>query len=185
MIDELKEDAEMRMEKALDALGNAFNKIRTGRAHPSLLDGLSVDYYGVDTPLSQAAQVSVEDARTLSVTPWERSLVPQIEKAILRSDLGLNPATAGTVIRIPLPALTEETRKVYGKQAKQEAEQTRISIRNVRRDILSDVKELQKAKDISEDDERRTQDEIQKMTNSFIAKVDALLALKDKDLMEI
>ncbi len=185
MIDELKEDAEMRMEKALDALGNAFNKIRTGRAHPSLLDGLSVDYYGVDTPLSQAAQVSVEDARTLSVTPWERSLVPQIEKAILRSDLGLNPATAGTVIRIPLPALTEETRKVYGKQAKQEAEQTRISIRNVRREILSDVKELQKAKDISEDDERRTQDEIQKMTNSFIAKVDALLALKDKDLMEI
>lgn len=185
MIDELKEDAEMRMVKALDALGNAFNKIRTGRAHPSLLDGLSVDYYGVDTPLSQAAQVSVEDARTLSVTPWERSLVPQIEKAILRSDLGLNPATAGTVIRIPLPALTEETRKVYGKQAKQEAEQTRISIRNVRREILSDVKELQKAKDISEDDERRTQDEIQKMTNSFIAKVDALLALKDKDLMEI
>ncbi|HBO15337.1 MAG TPA: ribosome recycling factor [Porticoccaceae bacterium] len=185
MIDELKKDAEMRMEKALDALGNAFNKIRTGRAHPSLLDGLSVDYYGVDTPLSQAAQVSVEDARTLSVTPWERSLVPQIEKAILRSDLGLNPATAGTVIRIPLPALTEETRKVYGKQAKQEAEQTRISIRNVRREILSDVKELQKAKDISEDDERRTQDEIQKMTNSFIAKVDALLALKDKDLMEI
>lgn len=185
MIDELKEDAEMRMEKALDALGNAFNKIRTGRAHPSLLDGLSVDYYGVDTPLSQAAQVSVEDARTLSVTPWERSLVPQIEKVILRSDLGLNPATAGTVIRIPLPALTEETRKVYGKQAKQEAEQTRISIRNVRREILSDVKALQKAKDISEDDERRTQDEIQKMTNSFIAKVDALLALKDKDLMEI
>lgn len=185
MIEELKQDARDRMDKALVALGGAFNKIRTGRAHPSLLDGISVDYYGVDTPLSQAASIGVEDARTLSVTPWERSLIPQIEKAIMKSDLGLNPATAGTIIRIPLPSLTEETRKVYGKQAKSEAEQTRVSIRNVRRDVLSDVKELQKSKDISEDDERRAQDEVQKITDSYISKVDSLLAAKDKDLMEI
>ena len=127
MIDELKQDAEERMSKALDALGSAFNKIRTGRAHPSILDGLSVDYYGVDTPLSQAASIAIEDARTLSVTPWEKSLVPEIEKAIMKSDLGLNPSTAGTVIRVPLPALTEETRKHYGKQAKAEAEARRIA----------------------------------------------------------
>ena len=122
MIEDLKQDAEERMSKAIDALASAFNKIRTGRAHPSILDGLSVDYYGVDTPLSQAASISIEDARTLAVTPWEKALVPEIEKAIMKSDLGLNPSTAGTVIRVPLPALTEETRKHYGKQAKAEAE---------------------------------------------------------------
>ena len=149
MINELKIDAEQRMSKSIDALGNAFNKIRTGRAHSSLLNGISVDYYGVDTPLSQAASIVVEDSRTLSVTPWEKFLVPEIEKAIMKSDLGLNPSTAGSVIRLPLPALTEETRRTYGKQAKAEAENSRISIRNIRRDILTDVKDLLKEKDIS------------------------------------
>ena len=153
MINELKIDAEQRMSKSIDALGNAFNKIRTGRAHSSLLNGISVDYYGVDTPLSQAASIVVEDSRTLSVTPWEKFLVPEIEKAIMKSDLGLNPSTAGSVIRLPLPALTEETRRTYGKQAKAEAENSRISIRNIRRDILTDVKDLLEEKDISEDEE--------------------------------
>ena len=185
MIDDLKKDAETRMSKSLDALGNAFNKIRTGRAHPSLLDGISVDYYGIDTPISQAASIVIEDSRTLSVTPWERSLVPALEKAIMKSDLGLNPSSAGTVIRIPLPALTEETRKVYGKQAKPEAEGARVSVRNIRRDVLSVVKDLLKEKDISEDEERKAQDDIQKITNSFIARVDEALAVKEKDLMEI
>ncbi|HAZ80522.1 MAG TPA: ribosome recycling factor [Porticoccaceae bacterium] len=184
MIDDLKVDAQARMTKSLEALAKAFNKIRTGRAHASLLNGISVDYYGVDTPLSQAASITVEDARTLSVTPWERSLVPEIEKAIMKSDLGLNPSTAGTVIRIPLPALTEETRKTYGKQAKAEAENSRVSIRNVRRDVLSDVKDLLKEKAISEDEERKAQDDIQKITDKFVAQVDESLIAKEKDLME-
>jgi ribosome recycling factor len=185
MIDELKKEADVRMAKAIEALGNAFNKIRTGRAHPSLLDGLTVDYYGVITPLAQAASIVIEDARTLSVTPWEKSLVQAIEKAIMKSDLGLNPSTAGTVIRIPLPPLTEETRKVYGKQAKAEAENGRISVRNIRRDVLSTLKGLLKDKDISEDEERKGQDDIQKITDSFIARIDEALAAKEKDLMEI
>jgi ribosome recycling factor len=185
MIDDLKADAEARMAKSLEALAKAFNKIRTGRAHSSLLNGISVDYYGVDTPLSQAASIVVEDSRTLSVTPWERSLVPEIEKAIMKSDLGLNPSTAGTVIRIPLPALTEETRKTYGKQAKAEAENSRVSIRNIRRDILSEFKDLLKEKEISEDEDRKAQEDVQKITNKFIARVDESLAVKEKDLMEI
>lgn len=185
MIDEFKQDAEQRMNKAVEALGVAFNKIRTGRAHPSLLNGLSIDYYGVDTPLSQAASISVEDSRTLSVTPWEKNLVPDIEKAILKSELGLNPTTAGSVIRIPLPPLTEETRKNYGKQARQEAEGARISIRNIRRDVLSDIKELLKEKEISEDEERKGQEDIQKITDKYIANVEQALIAKEKDLMEI
>ena len=185
MINELKAEANTRMTKAIEALGNSFNKIRTGRAHPSLLDGITVDYYGVNTPLAQAASIVIEDARTLSLTPWEKSLVPAIEKAILKSDLGLNPTTAGAVIRLPLPALTEETRKVYGKQAKAEAENGRISVRNVRRDVLSSLKALLKDKDISEDEERKGQDEIQKITDGFIARIDEALAAKEKDLMEI
>jgi|TARA_B110000503_G_scaffold44717_1_gene73011 ribosome recycling factor len=185
MINELKADAEQRMEKSLDALGHAFNKIRTGRAHSSLLNGITVDYYGVNTPLSQAASIVVEDSRTLSVTPWEKFLVPEIEKAIMKSDLGLNPSTSGSVIRLPLPALTEETRKSYGKQAKAEAENSRISIRNIRRDILSDVKDLLKEKDISEDEERKAHDDVQKITDRFIARVDDALVVKEKDLMEI
>ena len=185
MINELKQDAEERMAKAVDALGGAFNKIRTGRAHPSILDGISVDYYGVDTPLSQAGSIAIEDARTLSVTPWEKSLVPAIEKAIMKSELGLNPSTAGTVIRIPLPALTEETRRNYGKQARHEAEGSRIGIRNIRRDVLSDIKDLLKEKEISEDEERKAQDDVQKITDRFIAKVEEALAAKEKDLLEI
>ena len=185
MINELKIDAEQRMSKSIDALGNAFNKISTGRAHSSLLNGISVDYYGVDTPLSQAASIVVEDSRTLSVTPWEKFLVPEIEKAIMKSDLGLNPSTAGSVIRLPLPALTEETRRTYGKQAKAEAENSRISIRNIRRDILTDVKDLLKEKDISEDEERKAHDDVQKITDRFIARVDEALVIKERDLMEI
>lgn len=185
MIEDFKKDAEQRMAKTLEALGVAFNKIRTGRAHPSLLNGLSVDYYGVDTPLNQAASVTIEDSRTLSVSPYEKSLVPEIEKAIMKSELGLNPSTAGTVIRIPLPPLTEETRRSYGKQARQEAEGSRIAIRNIRRDVLSDIKDLLKEKEISEDEERKAQDDVQKITDRFIAKVEESLAAKEKDLLEI
>lgn len=185
MIKEIKEDAAERMSKSVDVLGQNLNKIRTGRAHPSILDSIRVDYYGAETPLSQVANVNVEDARTLSVVPWEKQLVPVIEKAIMKSDLGLNPSTAGTVIRIPMPALTEETRKGYIRQARQEAENARVSVRNIRRDALADFKELQKGKDISEDEERRAADEIQKLTDKYIAEIDRELAEKEKDLMEI
>src|SRR5690625_6859790 len=135
MLNDLKKDAEARMSKSLEALANQFNRIRTGRAHPNLLDGVMVPYYGTDTPLSQVANVNVEDARTLSISPWEKQLVPEIERAIMKSDLGLNPTTAGGVIRIPMPALTEETRQNYIRQARSEAENGRVSIRNVRREI--------------------------------------------------
>ncbi|GAB1256750.1 ribosome recycling factor [Aurantivibrio plasticivorans] len=185
MINDIKQEAETRMQKALDALAVHFNKIRTGRAHPSILDGIMVSYYGSDTPLSQVANVNVEDARTLSITPWEKQLVPDIEKAIMKSDLGLNPATAGEVIRVPMPALTEETRKGFIKQARSEAESARVSVRNVRRDAIAQLKDLQKEKEISEDDERRAQDEVQKITDKFIAKVDESLKAKEADLMEI
>jgi len=185
VIEDFKKDAEQRMSKTVEALGVAFNKIRTGRAHPSLLNGLTVDYYGVNTPLSQAASVTIEDSRTLAVSPYEKSLVPEIEKAIMKSELGLNPSTAGTVIRIPLPALTEETRRNYGKQARHEAEGSRIGIRNIRRDVLSDIKDLLKEKEISEDEERKAQDDVQKITDRFIAKVEEALAAKEKDLLEI
>ena len=185
MIEDFKKDAEQRMAKTVEALGVAFNKIRTGRAHPSLLNGISIDYYGVNTPLNQAASVTIEDSRTLSVSPYEKSLVPEIEKAIMKSELGLNPSTAGAVIRIPLPPLTEETRRSYGKQARHEAEGSRIGIRNIRRDVLSDIKDLLKEKEISEDEERKAQDDVQKITDRFIAQVDEALAAKDKDLLEI
>lgn len=185
MIDELKQDAEERMQKTIVALGSSLNKIRTGRAHPSILDGIRVSYYGSETPLGQVAAINVEDARTLTVVPWEKNIVPDVEKAIMKSDLGLNPSTAGAVIRIPMPMLTEETRKGFTKRAKQEAEQSRISVRNIRRDVLAEIKELQKEKEISEDDERRAQDDIQKITDRFIAEVDSILAAKETDLMEI
>ena len=185
MIKEIKEDAAERMSKSVDVLGQNFNKIRTGRAHPSLLDTIRVDYYGAESPLSQVASINVEDARTLSVVPWEKQLVPAIEKAIMKSDLGLNPSTAGTVIRIPMPMLTEETRKGYIKQAKQEAENARVSVRNIRRDALADFKSLLKEKDISEDEERKAADDVQKLTDKFIAEIDRELAEKEKDLMEI
>jgi ribosome recycling factor len=185
MIEEIKKETQQRMQKSLEALATNFSRIRTGRAHPGLLDGIHVDYYGSETPLSQVANVNVEDARTLAVTPWEKSMVQDIEKAIMKSDLGLNPATAGTVIRIPMPALTEETRRHYTKQARAEAESARISVRNARRDALSQFKDLLKEKEISEDDERRAEDEIQKFTDSFVAEVDKALVKKEEDLMEI
>lgn len=185
MINDIKKDAENRMKKALESLASNFNKIRTGRAHPSLLDGISVNYYGTPTPLSQVANINIEDARTLSVSPWERNLVPEIEKAIMKSDLGLNPSTNNGLIRIPLPMLTEETRKNFIKQARAEAENARVAVRNVRRDVLGDVKALLKDKAISEDEERRAQDDIQKITDKFVAEVDKALVAKEADLMSI
>lgn len=185
MINELKQDANTRMQKSLDVLANNFNKIRTGRAHPSLLDGITIRYYDVETPLSQVANITIEDARTLAVSPWEKHLVPDIEKAIMKSDLGLNPSTSGDLIRLPLPMLTEQTRKGFTKQAKAEAENTRISIRNVRRDVLNDIKAMLKDKDISEDEERRAHDEIQKITDKHIAEVDKSLAKKEQDLLTV
>ena len=185
MIDDILRDAEERMKKSLEALGHHFNKIRTGRAHPSLLDGIRCEYYGADTPLNQLANVNVEDARTLVVVAFDRSMTPAIEKAIMKSDLGLNPASAGEVIRIPMPMLTQETRKGYIKQAKAEAEAARVSIRSARRDANGMLKELLKDKDISEDDDRRGQDSVQKLTDAYTAKVEEALAVKEADLMEI
>ncbi len=185
MLDELKQDAQERMAKSVEALSHQLAKIRTGRATPAILDAVKVDYYGTPTPISQVAQIKVEDARTLAVSPWEKNMVPAIEKAILSSDLGLNPATNGDIIRVPMPPLTEETRKGYVKQAKAEAEQSRVSVRNIRRDVLADVKSLLKDKDISEDDERRASDDIQKITDKYVAEVDALLGVKEKDLLEV
>lgn len=185
MLNDLKKDAESRMSKAVDALSNNFNKIRTGRAHPSILDGIHVSYYGAETPLNQLANINVEDSRTLAISPWEKQLVPEIEKAIMKSDLGLNPSTSGGLIRLPMPPLTEETRKNYIKQARAEAEHARVAVRNVRRDVLSDVKALLKEKEISEDDEHRAQDEVQKITDNYISRIDKALTAKETDLMEI
>ena len=185
MINEIKADAQTRMQKSVESLQNAFSKIRTGRAHPSILDSVMVSYYGSDTPLRQLANVVAEDARTLALTVFDRSAIQAVEKAILQSDLGLNPATAGTTIRVPMPALTEETRKVYTRQARQEAENARVAVRNVRRDALGDVKDLVKDKEISEDEERRAADEIQKITDTFIEDIDSQLAAKEADLMEV
>lgn len=185
MINEIKTDAEKRMKKSIEALGVAFAKIRTGRAHPSILDSVTVDYYGSSTPLSQVANVGVEDARTLSIQPWERNMVAAIEKAIMASDLGLNPSSNGNTIRVPMPALTEETRKNYIRQARAEAEGGKVAIRNIRRDANGSVKDLLKEKEISEDDERRAEEAIQKLTDKYVAEVDALLATKERDLMQV
>nr|WP_247605267.1 ribosome recycling factor [Providencia rettgeri] len=172
------------MEKSLEAFKNQISKVRTGRASPSLLDGISVEYYGSATPLRQLANVTVEDSRTLAISVFDRSMSPAIEKAIMASDLGLNPSSAGTVIRVPLPPLTEERRKDLIKVVRGEAEQGRIAVRNVRRDANDKVKALLKDKEISEDDERRSQDDIQKLTDSYIKKVDEALAQKEAELME-
>ncbi|MGB5246299.1 MAG: ribosome recycling factor [Woeseia sp.] len=185
MIEAIKKDARERMEKSVAALQQELTKLRTGRAHTSLLDHITVDYYGSEVPLNQVANINVEDSRTLSVTPWEKSMVQAIEKAIMTSDLGLNPMSAGTVIRVPLPALTEERRKDMIRVVRNEAEGGRIAIRNIRRDALSELKSLQKDKKVSEDEERRAQDEVQGITNKYIARVDEVLAEKEKDLMEI
>jgi ribosome recycling factor len=185
MIADVKKDAQARMEKALSALENQLSRIRTGRAHPSVLDAVRIDYYGTETPLSQVANIAVEDARTLKVVPWEKNLAPAIEKAIIKANLGLNPSSSGGDIRIPLPALTEETRKEMIKQAKAEAENARVSIRNVRRDANQSVAKLLKDKVVTEDEERKANDEFQKMTDKAIVDADALLASKEKDLMQI
>jgi ribosome recycling factor len=185
VINDIKTEARQRMENSLDALAHNFNKIRTGRAHPSLLEGLKVQYYGSVTPLNQVANITVEDARTLSLTVWDKSMIQDVEKAIYKSDLGLNPATAGEVIRIPMPMLTEETRKGFTRQARQEAESARVSVRNARRDAMGMLKDLVKEKEISEDEERRGHDEVQKLTDDFVARIEKLLVGKEADLMEI
>lgn len=185
MLEDIKKDAEDRMGKSVLALVEAFKRVRTGRANPAILDEVSVDYYGNPTPISQVANVIVEDARTLMINPWEKNMIPAIEKAILKSHLGLNPATSGDVIRLPMPALTEETRKNYIKQARAEAEKGRVSVRNIRRDAIAQIKDLEKEKAISEDEQRGGDDAIQKLTDKFIAEVDSLLAAKEKDLMQV
>jgi ribosome recycling factor len=185
MIDDIKKDAAARMGKTVEALGHELAKIRTGRAHPSLLDHVMVSYYGSDMPIKQVANITVEDARTLAVTPWERNLVQAVEKAIMQSDLGLNPNTAGTVIRVPMPALTEERRRDLIKVARHEAEQTRVAVRNIRRDANGELKDLVKEKMISEDDERRGQEIIQKLTDQYVREVDQVLSQKEVDLMAV
>ena len=185
MLDEIKKDASSRMAKSVASLQQELTKIRTGRAHTSLLDHVTVEYYGSVVPLSQVSNVGIEDSRTLIVTPWEKDMVQPIEKAIMTSDLGLNPSTAGTVIRVPLPALTEERRKDMIRVVRSEAEGGRIAIRNIRRDALHDIKELMKEKMIGEDDERRAEGEIQNITDKHVADVDRVLADKESELMEI
>lgn len=185
MLDDIKKDAQARMKKSVDALRLELTKLRTGRAHTSLLDHITVTYYGSDVPLNQVASVNVEDPRTLTVVPWEKNMVQAIEKAILSSDLGLNPATAGTVIRVPLPPLTEERRRDMIRVVRQEAENGRVAVRNIRRDALGDLKDLLKEKLIGEDEERRGHEEIQAITDRYIAEVDRLLADKERDLMEV
>ncbi|HEB67430.1 MAG TPA: ribosome recycling factor [Gammaproteobacteria bacterium] len=185
MIEELKKDAESRMGKSVEALKHELAKLRTGRAHTSLLDHITVEYYGSNVPLSQVANINVSDARTLTVTPWEKQMVSTVEKAIRDSDMGLNPATAGEVIRVPLPPLTEERRKDMIRIVRQEGENAKVAIRNIRRDVLGDIKQLLKEKEITEDEERRAEGDIQKITDKYVAEVDKLVEAKEKDLMEI
>ncbi|EGM76094.1 ribosome recycling factor [Rheinheimera sp. A13L] len=185
MINDILKDSKTRMEKSVDALKNQLSKIRTGRAHPSLLDGIQVSYYGANTPLRQVANVSVEDARTLSISVFDKTLVQPVEKAIMQSDLGLNPMSAGTTIRVPLPPLTEERRRDLVKVVRNEAEGARVAVRNIRRDANAELKSLLKDKEIGEDDERKAVDEVQKLTDAFVKKVDEVLADKEKELMEV
>ena len=185
MINEIKNDAKTRMQKSVDALANQLVKIRTGRAHPSLLDSIMVPYYGANTPLKQLANIVAEDARTLAITVFDKELTKAVDKAIMTSDLGLNPMSAGTVIRVPLPPLTEERRKDFIKMVRGEVESGRVAIRNIRRDANSDFKALLKDKEISEDEERAGQDQIQKITDQSITEVDSVLAGKEKDLMQV
>ena len=184
-MDTLLNDVAQRMEKSLSALRSSFNKIRTGRANPSILDDVNVDYYGNQTPLNQTSNISVEEGRSLVISPWDKNLIPEIEKAILSSDLGLNPSTSSDLIRVTMPALTEETRQDYIKQARSEAENSRVSIRNIRRDSNQTAKDKQQASEISEDELRRIEDLIQKETDKFISIVDSDLKTKESDLLEI
>jgi len=185
MISDIQQDASIRMGKSVEALQKAFTKIRTGRAHPSLLDQITVSYYGAETPLSQVANVSVEDARTLKVSPWEKDMTKAVEKAIMASDLGLNPTTQGLTIRIPLPPLTEERRRDLVKVVKSEAEQGRVAVRNIRRDANSEIKEALKEKMISEDDARAGEEKIQKITDKFIKEIEKHLEVKEADLLSM
>ena len=185
MLDEIHADAESRMSKSVDSLRAELIKIRTGRAHPSLLDQIVVDYYGSDTPINQVANVTVEDSRTLAVAPWEKQMVAVVEKAILNSGLGLNPSTAGNLIRIPMPPLTEERRRELVKVVKNDGESAKIAIRNIRRDANSDFKDLLKEKEVSEDESRQAEDNIQKITDKYVTSVDEVIAVKEKELMEI
>jgi ribosome recycling factor len=185
MLQDILKDAQARMGKSVDALKLELAKIRTGRAHPSLLDHISVDYYGTSTPIGRAANVTVEDARTLIVTAWDKSMVGPIERAILESDLGLNPVTAGTVMRIPLPALTQERRRELAKVVKSEAEHAKIAVRNIRRDALADLKELLKEKEIAEDQERKGQEEVQKLTDLHVKRIDELVAAKEQEILAV
>ncbi|MDD9962423.1 MAG: ribosome recycling factor [Gammaproteobacteria bacterium] len=185
MIEEFTADADERMGKTIEAMQAAFARIRTGRAHPSLLDGIEVPYYGSDAPLNQVASISVEDARTLLVSPWEKSLVPAIQKAILKSDLGITPAATQDVVRLPLPALTEENRRELARQARQEAEAARIAIRNIRRDAISDIRELLREKEVAQDDARRGEEAVQQVTDRRVKEVDQALEAKEADLMAV
>ncbi len=185
MIEDIKKDAVERMQKCVLALRNELKKMRTGRAHPSLIEHLKVDYYGTDTPISQVARITVEDARTLVVTPFDKSMVQPVEKAIMKADLGLNPNTAGTVIRVPMPALTEERRRDLIKVMHREGEGARVAVRNVRRDVMNDLKDLLKEKLVSQDEDRRAQDDIQKLTDKHVAEIDQVLVEKEKELMQI
>lgn len=183
MIDGIIVDAEQRMQKSVVSMEDALKKIRTGRAHPSILDSIMVSYYGTDTPLTQLANVNVEEGRSLIISPWEKPLIGEIEKAILKSDLGLNPSNNGDTIRVPMPVLTEETRKEFTKQAKHEAENARVAIRNIRRDANSDCKNLEKEKEISEDERHRAEDQVQKLTDKYIAVVETTYHAKETDLL--
>lgn len=185
MVNDIKKNATERMQKSLDSLKSELAKLRTGRAHPSLLEHITVEYYGNQAPLSQAANITASDARTLTVTPWDKNMVQPIEKAILTSDLGLNPSTSGSVIRVPLPPLTEERRRDMIKVVRAEAEHGRVAVRNVRRDANNELKTLLKDKKISEDEERRAQEEVQKLTDKYIIETDKLLEIKEKELMEV
>jgi ribosome recycling factor len=185
MINEIISDAEQRMRKSVSSLVEAFKKIRTGRAHPSILDSVQVSYYGSDMPLNQMANVNVEEGRTLVITAWEKPMIGEIEKAIMKSNLGLNPSNNGNTIRVPMPALTEETRREFTKQAKNEAEHARVAIRNIRRDANSDFKDLQKEKEISEDEQRKAEEQVQKLTDKFVAEVESTYHAKEEDLLSI
>jgi ribosome recycling factor len=185
MLEDIKKDCATRMAKCVQSFMADLKKLRTGRAHPSLVENLKVDYYGNETPLNQVANISLEDARTILITPWDKQAVQAVEKAIFKSDLGLTPMTAGTVIRVPLPPLTEERRRDITKVVRHDAENARVAVRNVRRDVLTDVKDMLKEKLISQDDDKRVQDEIQKLTDKHVADIDQALAAKEKEIMQV
>jgi ribosome recycling factor len=185
MLEDVKKDAVERMQKCVVAFRNELKRLRTGRAHPSLLEHIRVEYYGNEVPLNQVANVALEDARTITVTPWEKTMVSVIEKAIMKSDLGLMPNTAGTVIRVPMPPLTEERRRDLAKVVRHEAENARVAVRNVRRDVNNEIKDMLKEKLLSQDDERRASDEVQKLTDKYVAEIEQVLTEKEKELMQI